>query len=343
MKKIWKIGLSLGIVTIGITAIVPPVVICETSTTNKINSNQTVSLVDGENSQSEVINSLSNKWVNDNENTQFVDNLFSQITNSNLAANANATLLDLPNSKDSIKSINYKNLNLIKSLPLASQNKIKNGMLASYIKIKSYINSTKGNINIKNYLAILSPYVSKRVVQKIQERIVENKNNSNLKNKTSSYQNKADLFSLPTISFAYNSMTVGQYIDKLSQIRNDSNYVAIAASIIAVAAGIAGFFIPPLETVATIAGLAAFACSTISFATGSAVDSLEEDIGENPNWTTAVVSSCSATTKIGLKIIATTNELNQNLDDFDEWVEYIPLLGNIISLICEIFNAVEER
>lgn len=49
------IGLSLGIVTIGISAIVPPIVICETSTTNKIHSHQAASLVDGENSQSEVI------------------------------------------------------------------------------------------------------------------------------------------------------------------------------------------------------------------------------------------------------------------------------------------------
>ena len=53
-----KIGLSLWIVTIGISAIVPPSVICETSTTNKIHSHQTVSLVDGENSQSEVINNI---------------------------------------------------------------------------------------------------------------------------------------------------------------------------------------------------------------------------------------------------------------------------------------------
>lgn len=86
--------------TIGITTIIPPIVICKTSTTNKINSNQTVSLVDGENSQSEVINSLSNKWVNNNKNTQFIDNLFPKITNSNLAANDNAILLDLANSKD---------------------------------------------------------------------------------------------------------------------------------------------------------------------------------------------------------------------------------------------------
>ena len=49
---------SLEIVTIGISAIVTPIVICETSTTNKIHSHQTASLVDGENSQSEVINSI---------------------------------------------------------------------------------------------------------------------------------------------------------------------------------------------------------------------------------------------------------------------------------------------
>lgn len=341
MKKIWKIGLSLGIITLGAAVVIPPIVTCEVSNSHK-NSFSTNSLLNGDNSQNEIINNLSSNWINNNKNTEFIETLFSQIT-SFKRSNNKTLLLNITSNENSSNSpnskSNYSDLSLIRTLPALYQSKIKNAMLDSYLKIKSYLNATKENIKINDYLGILSPYVSKQTINKIKEGLNAKKNNNNLAASHYIFNHNTNLFFIPEVSFIQNSTTVQQLINELKSIKTDANYAAIAASALAVLAGIGGIFFPPLEIVATVAGLAAFTCSTISFGVGCAIDNMEERIGENPNLTSTIVSSTSLGAKFGLTATKTIAQLNQNLGDLEGWLDDVPYLGNLISLIFEVVNA----
>lgn len=342
MKKFKKIGLIAGILALSATAIAAPTAICLTS--NKITKNSLISNTSNDEiTPTQELSILPDVWENNNSDTQFVQNIFNQFTNQNYYKNNNSILISLNSNLNSSKNNNaysYHDLEIIKTLPIKYQNKIKNGMLQGYRKLKSYL-SSNNSIDLDSYLKILSPYIGANEVAKIKEGVISHKQKTNFHNKSIN-KSRTILFSIPTISFAASSETIGQFINQLVQVRNDSNDVAIAASIIAVAAGAGGLFYPPLLDVVYIAGLAAYTCSTISFTVGEYVNSLESEIGENVQWTTTVTSACSNGSKVGLKIISTATALNNNLDDFEEWVDDVPLLGNIIALICEIYNATQE-
>lgn len=61
---------------------------------------------------------------------------------------------------------------------------------------------------------------------------------------------------------------------------------------------------------------------------------------KDPNLTSTIISSTVAGTKVGLTATKVAVLLNQNLSSLELWLDDVPYLGDLISLIFEVLSAI---
>ena len=212
---------SIGIISIGTTAIATPLIVLKQDSNNNISS--TSNVVDA--TTSNKLASFSTKWEVKTKDQQTIENQFNQFLNYDGNETNNTKDITMLVTNENVvknKQLMTKIASELKKLSVSQRNQIKNGMLTMH-------NLTKNNpITEKNINSIYSHFISQDKINQIKEQVKEIQSESK-----KSINNKEKVNNLSLFYYAQNP-TASEEINNLETASFTVGGVAVIASVISV-------------------------------------------------------------------------------------------------------------